>query len=90
VKLEHSAPTDSRTRCFQGSTILPAGGSIDISFSVVSCGNVIALCGIVACTLPRVEAGSNTSTVALRVVGGDEKGTQCLGGIIGSLCSWGI
>jgi hypothetical protein len=28
---------------------------------------------------PRVETGSNTSTVALRVVGGDEKGTQCLG-----------
>jgi hypothetical protein len=28
--------------------------------------------------VPRVEAGSNTSTVALRVVGGDEKGTQCL------------
>jgi hypothetical protein len=27
----------------------------------------------------RVEAWSNTSTVALRVVGGDEKGTQCLG-----------
>jgi hypothetical protein len=27
----------------------------------------------------RVEADSNTSTVALRVVGGDEKGTQCLG-----------
>jgi hypothetical protein len=27
----------------------------------------------------RVEAGSNTSTVALRIVGGDEKGTQCLG-----------
>jgi hypothetical protein len=26
-----------------------------------------------------VEAGSNTSTVSLRVVGGDEKGTQCLG-----------
>jgi hypothetical protein len=26
-----------------------------------------------------VEAGSNTSTVVLRVVGGDEKGTQCLG-----------
>jgi hypothetical protein len=24
-----------------------------------------------------VEVGSNTSTVALRVVGGDEKGTQC-------------
>jgi hypothetical protein len=28
-----------------------------------------------------VEAGSNTSTVALRVVGGDEKGTQFLGDI---------
>jgi hypothetical protein len=27
----------------------------------------------------RVEAGSKTSTVALRVVGGDEKGTQYLG-----------
>jgi hypothetical protein len=27
----------------------------------------------------RVEADSNTSTVALRVVGGDEKGTQYLG-----------
>jgi hypothetical protein len=24
---------------------------------------------------PRVEAGSNTSTVTLRVVGGDEKGS---------------
>jgi hypothetical protein len=27
----------------------------------------------------RVEAWSNTYTVALRVVGFDEKGTQCLG-----------
>jgi hypothetical protein len=27
----------------------------------------------------RVEAGSSASTVALRVVGGDENGTQCLG-----------
>jgi hypothetical protein len=27
----------------------------------------------------RVEAGSNTSTIALRIVGGDEKWTQCLG-----------
>jgi hypothetical protein len=27
----------------------------------------------------HVEAGSNISTVVLRVVGGDEKGTQCLG-----------
>jgi hypothetical protein len=26
-----------------------------------------------------VEAGSNTSTVTLRVVGGDEEGTQFLG-----------
>jgi hypothetical protein len=28
---------------------------------------------------PRVEAGYNTSTVALRVIEGDEKGTRCLG-----------
>jgi hypothetical protein len=28
---------------------------------------------------PRVQTGSNTSTVSLRVVGGDDKGTQCLG-----------
>jgi hypothetical protein len=27
----------------------------------------------------HVEAGSNTSTNTLRVLGGDEKGTQCLG-----------
>jgi hypothetical protein len=27
---------------------------------------------------PHVEAGSNTSTVDLPVVGDDEKGTQCL------------
>jgi hypothetical protein len=26
-----------------------------------------------------MEADLNTSTIALRVVGGDEKGTQCLG-----------
>jgi hypothetical protein len=26
-----------------------------------------------------VEVGSNTSTISLRVVGGEEKGTQCLG-----------
>jgi hypothetical protein len=30
-------------------------------------------------TQTRVEAESNTSTVALRVVGGDKKGTQCPG-----------
>jgi hypothetical protein len=28
---------------------------------------------------PLEEMGSNTSTVALRIVGGDEKGTQFLG-----------
>jgi hypothetical protein len=27
----------------------------------------------------RMEEGSNTPTVVLRVVGGDEKGTQCFG-----------
>jgi hypothetical protein len=31
----------------------------------------------------RMDSGSNTSTVALRVVGDDEKGTQCLGGMTG-------
>jgi hypothetical protein len=30
-----------------------------------------------------VEAGSNTSTVALLVIGGDEKETQCLGVYLG-------
>jgi hypothetical protein len=30
-------------------------------------------------SVARLEAGSNTFTVALRVVGGDEKGNQCLG-----------
>jgi hypothetical protein len=30
-------------------------------------------------SIPRVEAGSNTSIVALRVVEGDEKERQCLG-----------
>jgi hypothetical protein len=30
---------------------------------------------LVAVRISRVEAGSNTSTVALRVVGGDEKGS---------------
>jgi hypothetical protein len=29
--------------------------------------------------MPLLEAGSNTSTIALRVVRGDEKETQCLG-----------
>jgi hypothetical protein len=29
------------------------------------------------CPSSRVEAGQNTSTVALRVVRGDRKGTQC-------------
>jgi hypothetical protein len=32
----------------------------------------------IAKSVPRVEAGSKTSTVALRIVGGDEKGTKCL------------
>jgi hypothetical protein len=50
---------------------------------------VIVLCGSaprlydstdhVLVSVSRVEAGSNTSTVALRVVGADEKETQCLG-----------
>jgi hypothetical protein len=39
---------------------------------------------------PCVKAGSNTSTVALRVVGGDGKRKPVLGVITGPLCSWGI
>jgi hypothetical protein len=38
----------------------------------------------------RVEAGLNTSTVALLVIGGDEKGTQCPGNNNWPPCSWGI
>jgi hypothetical protein len=40
--------------------------------------------------LSRVEAGSNISTVALRVIGGDEKGTQYLGYNRGTLFLGGI
>jgi hypothetical protein len=40
---------------------------------------------------PRVEDGSNTSTVALRVViEGDEKGTPVPEGLIGPPCFWRI
>jgi hypothetical protein len=38
---------------------------------------------------PRVKASSNTSTVALRVVGGNEKRTQCLGVSLGHLVPGG-
>jgi hypothetical protein len=34
--------------------------------------------GLYGKQLGCVEAGSKTFTIALRVVGGDEKGTQCL------------
>jgi hypothetical protein len=34
---------------------------------------------IKAFDIPRLDAGSNTSTVALQIIGGDDKGTQCLG-----------
>jgi hypothetical protein len=37
----------------------------------------------------HMEAGLNTSTVALQVVGSDEMRTQCPGGITGPPCSWG-
>jgi hypothetical protein len=36
-----------------------------------------------------VEAGLNTSTIALRVIGGDEKGAQCLGVQLGHPASVG-
>jgi hypothetical protein len=34
---------------------------------------------LLAVSPPCVEEGSNTSTVALTVEGGEEKGTKCLG-----------
>jgi hypothetical protein len=37
-----------------------------------------------------MDASSSTSTVALQVIGGDEKGSQCPGGITGPPCSLGI
>jgi hypothetical protein len=39
--------------------------------------------------MARVEAGYNTSTPALRVVRGDEKGTQCPGVYLGHPVSGG-
>jgi hypothetical protein len=38
---------------------------------------------------PRVEAGSNRSTEALQIVGGDENGTPCLGVKLGHLVPGG-
>jgi hypothetical protein len=49
---------------------------------VLSCRWSFGLCWgccVSGTVQPRVEAGSNTSTVPLRVVGGDRKGTQFLG-----------
>jgi hypothetical protein len=40
--------------------------------------NKSALRGQSEWQVARLEAGSNAPTVALRVVGGNEKGTQCL------------
>jgi hypothetical protein len=39
------------------------------------CQRVINPTNLEVSSSPRVEAGSNTSTVTLRVVGGDEKGS---------------
>jgi hypothetical protein len=40
--------------------------------------------------IPRVEAGYNTSTVALQVAEGDEKGTRCPGVLTGPPHHWGV
>jgi hypothetical protein len=55
---------------------LPA--TMEAVFSMIRC-EAISLTSLVSAVQAHVEAGSNTSTVALRVVGGDEKGTQYLG-----------
>jgi hypothetical protein len=48
--------------------------------SVISQKIVLFITAVMRPSNPiRVEAGTNTSTVALGVVGGDEKGAQCLG-----------
>jgi hypothetical protein len=39
--------------------------------------------------VPRVEEGLNTSTAALRVAEGDEKGNPVPGGTTGPTCHWG-
>jgi hypothetical protein len=43
-------------------------------FSVGSMRRLYNVTLLIASTVTRVEAGSNTSTVTLRVVGGDEEG----------------
>jgi hypothetical protein len=47
-------------------------------FLLGPCKGVIRKTAGATQSICRVEAESNTSTVALRVAGGDEKGTQCL------------
>jgi hypothetical protein len=49
------------------------------TLSVARCSNQDQLAVAVKSRVSGVQAGSNTSTVALRVVGGDEKGTHCVG-----------
>jgi hypothetical protein len=49
--------------------------SVSKSYKEENWGNQVSFSFV---TESRVYAGSNTSTVALRVVGGDEKGTQSL------------
>jgi hypothetical protein len=44
----------------------------------LSLSNIIFV-AVVVILVVYMEAGSNTSTVVLRVVGGKENGTQCLG-----------
>jgi hypothetical protein len=43
-----------------------------------SLNNQLKTCLVNHSFLVRMEVGSNTSTVSLRVVGGEENGTQCL------------
>jgi hypothetical protein len=43
--------------------------------ATIYCDTTPTKAGIVEPEITRVEAGSNTSTVTLRVLGGDEKGS---------------
>jgi hypothetical protein len=72
-------------RC--GKHIVEAGNQYTMDGGVFSVGTAPRLCNEDLKQIelesqlrePRVEEGSNTSTVALRVVGGDKRKTQCLG-----------
>jgi hypothetical protein len=51
---------------------------LEAVFSMGPCRGYIWRIRTKASQSPNVEVGLNTSILALQVIGGDEKGTQCL------------